>query len=131
MFGIFTIQALFPSKYFFFIWICFDRKRGLRENLWVGDQNLGSDLSLSLVLNLSLDLSLSLAKAGGRGLGRGGEMRGGVWEGRGLWGWVTYLKCYIHTYIQTYIHTDPLTKRVVEELSLLKNVFYIYQIKHI
>ena len=34
------------------------------------------------------------------------------------------LKCYIHTYIQTDRqtdrHTDPLTKWVVEELSLLK-----------
>ena len=40
---------------------------------------------------------------GGKGQGREGE-----------------LKCYIHTYRQTYRHTDPLTKWVVEELSLLK-----------
>ena len=36
------------------------------------------------------------------------------------------LKCYIHTYIHTDRHTDrhtdPLTKWVVEELSLLKSV---------
>ena len=28
----------------------------------------------------------------------------------------------LHTYIQTYRHTEPLTKWVVEELSLLKNI---------
>ena len=33
----------------------------------------------------------------------------------------TYIHTYIHTHKHTYIHTDPLTKRVVEELSLLKN----------
>ena len=32
------------------------------------------------------------------------------------------LKCYIHTDRQTDRHTDPLTKWVVEELSLLKRV---------
>ena len=31
------------------------------------------------------------------------------------------LKCYIHTDIQTDIHTEPPTKRVLEEHSLLKN----------
>ena len=37
-----------------------------------------------------------------------GEVRGGD------------LKCYIQTDIQTYRHTDPPTKRVLEEHSLLK-----------
>ena len=34
------------------------------------------------------------------------------------------LKCYINTYIHTYeyIHTDPPTKWVLEELSLLKKI---------
>ena len=40
----------------------------------------------------------------------GGEGRGE--KGRGVE--------MLHTYVQTYRHTDPLTKWVVEELSLLK-----------
>ena len=40
--------------------------------------------------------------------GRGGERRGGE------------LKCYIHTYIHSDRHTEPPTKRVLEEHSLLK-----------
>ena len=53
-------------------------------------------------------------RGGDRGQGEGwrGERRGGE------------LKCYtqtdIQTYIQTYRHTDPPTKRVLEEHSLLK-----------
>ena len=42
-------------------------------------------------------------------MGRGGERRGGE------------LKCYIHTDIQT----EPLTKRVLEEHSLLKRTHKI------
>ena len=34
---------------------------------------------------------------------------------------VKMLHTYIQTYRQTYRHTDPLTKWVVEELSLLKS----------
>ena len=53
---------------------------------------------------------------GGVKVGRLGRGEVGRWRGE--------LKCYIHMYIQTdihtYRHTDPLTKRVVEELSLLK-----------
>ena len=45
-------------------------------------------------------------------------------HGRGRDGRGVELKCYIHTDIQTevqtYINTDPPTKRVLEELSLLK-----------
>ena len=45
--------------------------------------------------------------------------RGG--EGRGVK--MLDIQTYRHTYIHTYIHTDPLTKWVVEELSLLKISF--------
>ena len=51
--------------------------------------------------------------------GRGGEGRGGERRGGDL-------KCYIQTDIQTYRHTDPPTKRVLEEHSLLKIVFKIF-----
>ena len=56
----------------------------------------------------------------GRGeKGRGGERRGGV---KMLHTYIhMYIRTYICTYIHTYIHTDPLTKWVVEELSLLKS----------
>ena len=51
--------------------------------------------------------------------GRGGKVLGKrrVVEGRGGLGKRGELKCYIHTDT----HTDPLTKRVVEELLLLKS----------
>ena len=55
--------------------------------------------------------------------GRGGKVLGKrrVVEGRGGLGKRGELKCYIHTDIHTDTHTDPLTKRVVEELLLLKS----------
>ena len=55
--------------------------------------------------------------------GRGGKVLGKrrVLEGRGGLGKRGELKCYIHTDIHTDTHTDPLTKRVVEELLLLKS----------
>ena len=55
--------------------------------------------------------------------GRGGKVLGKrrVVEGRGRLGKRGELKCYIHTDIHTDTHTDPLTKRVVEELLLLKS----------
>ena len=37
----------------------------------------------------------------------------------------TYIHTYIHKYIHTYINTDPLTKWVVEELSLLKKLLVL------
>ena len=40
------------------------------------------------------------------------------------------LKCYIHTYRQTVRHTDPLTKWVLEELSLLKIRVIQVRVKH-
>ena len=54
-------------------------------------------------------------------MGGGKVGREGRWGGkmRGVEGSLSV--AYIQTYIQTYRHTDPLTKRVVEELSLLKN----------
>ena len=46
-------------------------------------------------------------------------------EGRGEKGrGVKMLHTYIHTDIQTYRHTEPLTKRVLEEHSLLKKKEY-------
>ena len=55
--------------------------------------------------------------------GRGGKVLGKrrVLEGRGGLGKRGELKCYIHTDVHTDTHTDPLTKRVVEELLLLKS----------
>ena len=75
--------------------------------------------------------------------GRGGKGREGG-AGRGEKGSlnVTYIQTDIqtdrqtdrHTDIQTYRHTDPMTKWVVKELSLLKNIInstIFYHLKRI
>ena len=68
-------------------------------------------LSFFVIFVICLFVSLSL-------FSRGGEGRAG--QGRGGEGSYIHTYKYIHMYIHTYIHTDPLTKWVVEELSLLK-----------
>ena len=84
-------------------------------------KNSSNRKPISYFTEFRLDINLNKGNEG-EGDGRGGEGR--AWEGRAGERRGGELKCYRHTdiqtYRQTYIHTDPQTKRVLEEHSLLK-----------